>query len=138
VLMSPVIAWLAVIFWLGVIWFFGRAGFGRANTQRLIDLLKHYRRLWEFLDKHHGKFRAAFHYIEFGACYAVLYAAVSGGFAWHYGKGAAVWGATCGLAYLDELHQKRSGGRCFRRVDLLHSVLGASLIMLFIFLREFF
>ena len=92
--MSPVIAWLAVIFWLGVIWFFGRAGFGRANTQRLIDLLKHYRRLWGFLDKHHGKFRAAFHYIEFGACYAALYAAVSGGFAWHYGKGAAVWGAT--------------------------------------------
>ena len=51
---------------------------------------------------------------------------------------AAVWGATCGLAYLDELHQKRSGGRCFRRVDLLHGVLGASLMMLFIFLREFF
>lgn len=132
--MFPVITWLAVIFWLGVIWFFGRAGFGRANSQAFIDRLKRHLRLWKLLDRHHGKFRAAFHYLEFGACYAILYAAISGGgFEWKYGSGLGVWGATCALAYLDELHQKRSGGRCFRRVDLLHSILGASFIMLLIY-----
>lgn len=127
--------WLAVVFWGGVIYYFGRAGFGRSSTQKIIDKAKHHPRLWNFLDRRHGQFRASFHYIEFGVCYVILYLAISGGrLEWFYGRGLGVWGATCLLALLDELHQKGSGGRCFRRVDLLHSILGASLVMLFFFI----
>lgn len=130
--------WLIVFFWVGVIYLFGRSGFGRANTQALIDKVKHHPALWAFLDRHHGKFRASFHYIEFGFCYAILYLALgAGNLRWGYGRGLAVWGITSILALLDEIHQKKRGGRCFRRIDLLHSILGAGLAMLLFFLIGF-
>lgn len=132
--MERLFLWMAVGLWLGVIYYFGRAGFGRANTQALIDKCKKFTRLWEFLDRHHGKFRASFHYIEFGLCYLILFTALGGGLIeWRYSRGLLVWLVTGILAILDEVHQKKSGGRCFRRVDLLHSILGATLVMLALF-----
>ena len=133
--MQSVWLWLGFIAWVGVIYYFGRTGFGRTNTQALIDRFRNHQRLWKFLDRHHGGFRALFHYVEFGACYAVLYFAMTGGrLHWDYAKGMGSWALSFALAFLDEMHQKRCGGRCFRRIDLLHSMLGSSLIMLTIFI----
>jgi VanZ like family len=127
--------WIIAVIWLGVIYYFGQAGFGRANSQALIDKLKKYPRLWLFFDRQHGNIRASFHYIEFGICYAVIFFTVClGNLQWHYGKAFLAWFITCFLAFLDEMHQKGSGGRCFRRIDLLHSMLGASIVMLLFFI----
>ena len=132
--MERIFLWLVVGFWVAVIYYFGRAGFGRANTQALIDKCKKYPHLWGFLDRNHGKIRASFHYFEFGLCYLILFTALCGGrIEWHYARGFLVWLATGILAFLDEMHQKKSGGRCFRRIDLLHSILGATLVMLVLF-----
>ena len=130
-----ILLWLLAAIWLGVIYYFGRAGFGRANTQAIIDKVRNHPRLWTFLDRHHGKIRASFHYFEFGLCYAILYLAFTfGKIEWYYGRGFAAWFITGLLAFLDEMHQKKSGGRCFRRIDLLHSILGGSIVMLIFYL----
>jgi len=127
--------WIIVLFWGGVIYYFGGAGFGRAKTQALIDRFRKNPAIWNFLDRHHGKFRAAFHYFEFGLCFFILYLAVTAGsLEWSYLRGLGVWLVTGILAFLDELHQKRTGGRCFRRIDLFHSLLGDTLVMLLVFL----
>ncbi len=132
--MGNLLLWLLALLWGGAIYYFGRAGFGRADSQRWLDRLKNHPGLRAFFNRHHSKFRAAFHYVEFGAGYFILYFAASGGYiGWDYARGLGVWIATSVLAFLDELHQKASGGRCFRRIDLLHSILGASLIMLLCF-----
>lgn len=136
----PAVVWplLALAAGGGVIWFLGSGRFGRAQTQRWIDKAHAVPALHEFLNKHHGKFRAAAHYVEFGGLFLVLYwlwdAAFGSrvlAFRWLPALAIAVIGVVA--AYLDELHQLRSGTRKFRRVDLLHSTCGIAIAMALLF-----
>jgi len=119
----------------GLIWFLGTGRFGRAQTQAWIERLRSRPRLYAFVDRHHGKFRALGHYVEFGGLFLVLY--------WLYdtlwGSGrlsfaplpAVVIAVSCAAAaLLDELHQLQSGTRQFRRVDFLHSCCGIAIACL--------
>src|SRR5690606_6202060 len=87
----------------------------------------------QFFNRHHGFFRASFHYVEFSTlCVIAVGATTWGTFHitsfWPY----AAWAFTMVVAYLDELHQSRTPGRMFRRIDFMHSLLGASLAFLII------
>jgi hypothetical protein len=125
------IYWILEIAWLALIYYFGTSAFGRAQTQRWIDRCKNRPRLWCALDRYHGTLRAAFHYVEFGGLYLVAYLAITRGrFRWRDDVAFILHAVTFVLAYLDELHQSRTAGRCFRRIDLLHSLLGATLALL--------
>lgn len=120
------IAALAVT--LATIWYLGTGRFGRAQTQAWIDRARACPRLFAILDRHHGKFRAAGHYVEFGGLFLVLYwlvgTARETGMRWNP-PAAAIIGAVCIVAaYLDEKHQLMSGTRQFRREDFLHSICG--------------
>lgn len=116
---------------LGVIWYLGGGSFGRAQTQAWIDRLARMPRLHAWLNRHHGKFRAAAHYIEFGGLFLALYwlcGTLRGiGMAWEPVQAAALGVLSAVAAWLDELHQLRSGTRQFRREDFLHSCCGVSI-----------
>jgi len=127
--------WLSVVLLVvlaGVIWYLGTGRFGRAQTQAWIDRVGNWPWLHAWLNRHHGKFRAAGHYFEFGGLFLVLYWLWD---AW-LGGGRMEWspllalciGVVCAVAaWLDELHQLQSGTRQFRREDFFHSVCGISL-----------
>jgi hypothetical protein len=125
---------------VGLIYYFGSAGFGRSDTQRLIDGMRADPRLTAlacWFDRHHGRLRASFHYVEFGGLTFVLIGLVTGGtFAfttvWPY----VVWAGACVGAYFDEVHQSRNPGRCFRRIDFLHSLMGATGMLGLLFLID--
>jgi len=127
--LMPLVALTAL---LGIIWYLGTGRFGRAQTQAWIDRVRDHPRLYALLERHHGKFRAAGHYFEFGGLYLVLYWLYDGlwarsGLRFELGPAITI-AAVCAIAaYLDELHQLRSGTRQFRRVDFLHSLCGISL-----------
>lgn len=113
---------------LATIWYLGTGKFGRAQTQAWIDRARAHPRLFAMLDRHHGKFRAAGHYVEFGGLFFVLYWLVGAvrktGMQWE-APAAAIIGTVCIVAaYLDEKHQLMSGTRQFRREDFLHSICG--------------
>lgn len=117
---------------LAIIWYLGTGRFGRAQTQRWIDRVRSVPAFHRFLDRHHGKFRAAAHYLEFGGLFLVLYWCWDswlgdGRMAWHPARAAVVGAASAVAAWLDEVHQLRSGTRQFRREDFLHSLCGISL-----------
>lgn len=119
---------------MALIWYLGGGQFGRGQTQRWIDRAGRWPRLHRFLDRHHGKFRASAHYVEFGGLFLVLY--------WLFDvlfrNGLLIFEIIPALiialisvlaAYLDELHQLKSGTRQFRREDFLHSCCGVSMAM---------
>jgi hypothetical protein len=122
---------------LALIWYLGTGKFGRSQTQAWIDRVRDYPRLFAFLNKHHGKFRAAGHYFEFGGLFLVLYwlqdtLTADHRLAFHPWRTLVVSGICAMVALLDELHQLSSGGRQFRRVDFLHSCCGIALAALII------
>ena len=124
-------AWIVMIFVMG-----GSPRFGRRGTQRWIDAVKGMPRLNKFLNRHHGAFRAGFHYVEFIGLYLALYWAVSrGSWQWHYGWGLGIFVAACVYAYIDETHQARTPGRMFRRIDFMHSLMGVAIGLAVVFLR---
>ena len=136
-LLLPLIALVLLVF---LIWLLGGSRFGRAQTQSWIDRTRRLPWLHRFLDRHHGKFRAAGHYVEFGGLFLVLYwiydvFASSGQFLWSPLPAAVIWVICAVSAILDELHQLRSGTRQFRRVDFLHSCLGITIAAALVFLQ---
>lgn len=132
---------LIALFAIGaIIWYLGGGSFGRAQTQAWIDRARRFPRLYAFLNKHHGKFRASAHYIEFGGLFLVLYwlydIIFSGGdFRFQWLPAIIIWIASAVAAYADEMHQLRSGTRQFRRVDFLHSCCGITIALAIIFLQ---
>jgi len=117
------------------IFLMGTSRFGRRGTQSWIDRVRNKPRLNAFLNRHHGKFRAAFHYVEFVTLTILLYwAFVLGRWEWSWLRGAAAYLLSCSYAYLDELHQSKTPGRMFRRIDFIHSLLGATLAIASIYL----
>lgn len=116
-----------------IVYFLGTGRFGRRQTQAWIDRVSAYPALQGFLNRHHGKFRAATHYLEFGALFLVLYWIydiwLGSGGVWRFDELAAAVIAVLSAfgAYLDEMHQLRSGTREFRRVDFLHSCAGIAI-----------
>ncbi len=137
--MIPIFTLIVLV---GIIWFLGTGRFGRAQTQAWIDRVRSHPKLFAFLDKHHGKFRASVHYFEFGGMFLVLYWCAD---AW-FGGGEWTWrplqglgiAAVCALAaHLDELHQLKSGTRQYRRVDFLHSCCGISIAALLVCWQDF-
>lgn len=127
--------WILLAAWIGIIFFFGTGMWGRAQTQGWIDRANRNPRLHAFLNRHHGKLRASFHYVEFGVLTLILYGLLSaiGGHpfsTWGVWRAVAAGGMSAVAAYLDELHQLSSGTRCFRLVDYLHSCCGISLALL--------
>lgn len=128
-------------FWGAVIYLGGSSKFGRDETQKWIDtLLKRPggRGLARFLNRRHGMFRASFHYIEFGALCAISVGVVTLG-TYEMDRPLAIlaYGFTCLCAYLDELHQAKTPGRQFRRIDVMHGILGASLVYFGLILSQF-
>ncbi len=134
-------ALLALLGMIGLIFWLGGGQFGRAQTQAWIDRVKGVPWLYRFLDYHHGKFRAASHYFEFGGLFFILY--------WVYdiflGSGVYAFRAVPAIlialvcaagAILDEWHQLKSGTRQFRRVDFLHSCCGISIAMAVVFYQS--
>jgi len=125
----PVVVLIAVAI---LIWFLGTGRFGRAQTQAWIDRAGKHPKFYDFLNRHHGKFRASGHYFEFGGLFLVLYWCLD---SWFFGGAlrfrpwlAVVLAVMCALAaHLDELHQLKSGTRQYRRVDFLHSCCGIAI-----------
>lgn len=130
---------LAALAALGaLIWFLGSGRFGRAQTQGWIDR-------WtppggwarRTLNRHHGAIRAAAHYIEFGGLFLVLYWVAEtlvgdGRWGFHPLRAVLIGLACMAAAFLDELHQLKSGTRQFRRVDFLHSTCGIAIAALIV------
>src|SRR5437868_6648434 len=115
---------VVLAFWTGMLWWLGGGMFGRAQTQAWIDRFSKAPRIHAFLDRHHGKFRAAVHYVEFGGLYLALYwvydAVFARGRVEFLPVAFVVIALICAVAaLLDELHQLKSGTRQFRRVDFL-------------------
>lgn len=129
---------LATAICLGaLIWYLGSGRFGRNQTQGWIDRLRSQPKVWAFLDRHHGKFRASAHYFEFGGLFLVLYWCWeswfgTGAWDWNPARGAVIAVACAVAAYLDEVHQLKSGTRQFRRVDFLHSLCGIAIAALIV------
>ncbi len=131
------ILWIVLILaaWIAMIFYFGQGKWGRSQTQQLIDRLRAHPRIHAFLDRHHGKFRAAFHYLEFGGLTLLVYTGLTwwadGSLReWSDARGAVSGGIGALAALLDELHQKMSSTRQFRRVDYLHSLCGIAIALL--------
>ncbi len=129
--------WIMLGGWIVMIVYFGTGKWGRGQTQSLIDRLKGSPRIHAFLDRHHGKLRASFHYLEFGGLTLILYGVLSflAGDSlgtWSAGRAALSGILAAAGALLDELHQLSSGNRCFRLVDYLHSCCGICLALLLI------
>lgn len=127
----------------GIIYYLGTGSFGRNQTQAWIERVKKYPAVYDFLNKHHGKFRASGHYFEFGGLFLVLY------WCWDswIGDGAFTFlplraltiAVVCAIAaYLDEVHQLQSGTRQFRRVDFFHSLCGIHIAMFLVAYQDFF
>ncbi len=122
---------------IGLIWFLGTGRFGRAQSQAWIDRLRSHPRVFAFLDRHHGKFRASVHYFEFGGMFLALYWCADAWFGGGDWTWRPLWGVAiaCGCAlaaHLDELHQLKSGTRQYRRVDFLHSCCGIAIAALIV------
>ncbi len=137
-MLNTLLPLIVLILTAGIIWWLGSGSFGRGQTQRWIDRLGTWPRLHAFLDYHHGKFRAAMHYVEFGGLFLVLYwlydAWLGGGdFAFRWGPAGVIALLCAGAAYLDEVHQLRSGTREFRTVDFLHSCCGITIALAAVF-----
>ncbi|GAB4320417.1 MAG: hypothetical protein Kow0059_14750 [Candidatus Sumerlaeia bacterium] len=119
--------------WILLIYYFGTSPFGRSGTQNWIEAFRDNEKVYDFLNSHHGFFRAAFHYVQFGGLYYLLYLTINGGsFHWATGRAWLALVLSCVGAYLDEWHQSRQAGRCARKIDLLHSCLGASYAHIFL------
>lgn len=134
---APLVALAALA---ALIYFLGGGQFGRAQSQAWIDRTRQHPRVHAFLDRHHGKFRAATHYFEFGGLFLVLYwlyDRVRTGGEWQFSTAATIVIALicAGAAYLDELHQLRSGTRQFRKIDFVHSCLGISVAAIMVFIQ---
>ena len=132
--MLPLIALALIAF---VIWILGTGSFGRAQSQAWIDRVRSRPGLYEWLNRHHGKFRASAHYLEFGGLLLISYWCwdswfSDGHLAWHPWRAVILAVASAVAAYMDEVHQLRSGTRQFRRVDFLHSLCGISVATLII------
>lgn len=123
-----------------LIYYFGTERFGRNATQRWIDRMHASPRLAAcaaWCDRHHGGLRAAFHYVEFGGLTLVLVGvATLGSFRFDTPWPFLAWALACVGAYADEVHQARTPGRCFRRIDFLHSLLGATLMLALLFVLD--
>ena len=126
--------WGATGLWAIFIFFMGTSRFGRSGTQSWIDRLESHASIHAFLHRHHGKFRAAFHYVEFTTLTVLLYWAL-GRERWEWSPGRALlaYSVSCACAYLDELHQSRTPGRMFRKIDFLHSLFAATLAVVGIY-----
>lgn len=125
---------LALILVVSVIWYLGGGQFGRSQTQRWINRAGRWPRLHRFLDRHHGKFRAAAHYFEFGGLFLVLYwlwdvLFRDGRYVFEMIPALIIAMISVFAAYLDEMHQLKSGTRQFRREDFLHSCCGVAIAM---------
>ncbi len=126
----PIAGWCLGILWIAFIYFMGSPRFGRQGTQSWIDRAAMYPRLQAFLNRHHGRFRAGFHYVEYVTLTLLLYWSFNfGSWKWSDMRGAIAYLISCLCAYLDELHQSRTPGRCFRPIDFLHSLLGSTLAL---------
>jgi VanZ family protein len=124
-----------------MIWWLGGGQFGRDQTQGWINALARFPKLQLWLNRKHGNIRAAAHYVEFGGLYLVLYWLVdeifgNGMLLFHWPQATALWVICAVAAWLDEMHQLRSGSRQFRRVDFLHSCCGITIAMAMIFFGE--
>ena len=133
----PIIVLIALA---GLIYYLGSGSFGRAQTQAWIDQFRRMPRLYKFLNRHHGKFRAAMHYVEFGGLFLVLYwlsdvALGAGNLDFRWVPAAALWLVCALAALLDEYHQLQSGTRQFRRVDFLHSCCGITIALAIVYLQ---
>jgi hypothetical protein len=135
---------LLTLGWVGLIYFGGTARFGRAQTQAWIDAIAAHplgRPFGLLLNAMHGGLRASTHYIEFaGLCLLMVGVATLGTFRigdylpWAF----LAFGITCMVAWLDELHQSRTPGRQFRRIDFMHSLAGASLMFIVLLLIDLY
>ncbi|MCB2154168.1 VanZ family protein [bacterium] len=138
--MLPAVALLIIG---AIIWVLGSGSFGRAQTQAWIDRVRSRPKIYEWLNRHHGKFRASAHYIEFGGLFLISYWCWDSWFgdgilAWHPWR-AVIIGVIAAIgAYMDEIHQLRSGTRQFRRVDFLHSLCGISIAAWIMFYQAWF
>ena len=137
--MTPLIF---LIILAAIIFYLGTGSFGRNQTQAWIDRVKKYPAVHGFLNKHHGKFRASGHYIEFGGLFLVLYWCWDSWFSTgHFSFSALpsiVIAIICAIAaYLDEVHQLQSGTRQFRRVDFFHSLCGIHIAMLIVAYQDY-
>ena len=126
---------------LALIWYLGGGKFGRGQTQRWIDHTRRWPAVNRLLERLHGNARAAAHYVEFGALFLALYWVQdtflgSGHLLFEWIPSVVVAMLCAAAAWLDELHQLRSGGRQFRRVDFLHSCCGITIAMAIIFYRD--
>ena len=131
--------WILLAAWMGLILYLGSSRFGRAGTQAWIDRWRSHPALHGWLNRHHGKFRAGSHYVEFIALVLILYGALGlGSWEWSDLRAAFAYAATCGYAYIDELHQSRTPGRMFRRIDFIHSLAGATIGIGSIFWLDYF
>ncbi|MBX3729092.1 MAG: VanZ family protein [Candidatus Sumerlaeia bacterium] len=133
--MAKLLALGALAGLVALIWYLGGGSFGRAQTQAWIERVRSMPRVYGFLDRHHGKFRASAHYVEFGGLFLILYWVWDlflgpGGLAWWPARAGILAVACAAAAWLDEMHQLRSGTRQFRRVDFLHSCCGIALAAL--------
>ncbi len=137
--MNVLLPVVAVAAMATVIYILGSGAFGRAQTQKAIDRFRAWGAVYTFLDRHHGKFRAAAHYLEFGGLFLVLYwlqaALLEGSLVFRWGPALAVAAICILAAFLDEMHQLRSGTRQFRRVDFLHSTCGVAIAMAMVYLQ---
>lgn len=133
---------IALVFVVALIWYLGGGSFGRNQTQAWIERARRHPRAYQFLDRYHGNFRAAAHYVEFGGLFLVLYWLWDAlwareGFVFRWPVAGAIAGVCVVSAWADEMHQLRSGTRQFRRVDFLHSCCGISISMAIVYIQSF-
>ncbi len=131
------LVWILLPIWIGLIFYFGTGRWGRAQTQAMIDRWRRNVRFHAFLNRHHGKLRASFHYLEYGGLSLILYGILNrmaghSSLSWDDARAAATAALAAFGALLDELHQLRSGTRQFRLIDFLHSCCGTSLALLLV------
>lgn len=137
-MLFPITIMIALI---ALIWYLGGGQFGRQQTQGWIDRLRRYPRLHAFLNRHHGKFRALPHYLEFGGLFLALYYfydSTLGSREWRFDvlPAAVIALVAAAGAYLDEMHQLKSGTRQFRREDFLHSCCGIAIAAAAVFYQS--
>jgi len=122
--------WLLLAFWLALVYFFGSTYFGRNQTQSWIDRFQRHPRFCAWLNAQHGHLRASWHYVEFSALFFLIYYGTnSRSLSYRFVPAVAAWALTMIAAVADEIRQYHTGGRQFRRIDLLHSFMGATLAL---------
>lgn len=139
-IVAPIAALAAVV---GLIWYLGGGSFGRNQTQAWIDRVRAVPWLFQFLDRYHGNFRAAAHYVEFGGLFLVLYWLWEAlwareGFLFRWPVAGVIALVCVVAAWADEMHQLKSGTRQFRRVDFLHSCCGITIAMAIVYFQSMF